>query len=465
MNPVLPLYYAAPDVEAHVFKTNPDRLYMYCSNDRIDGGGMDPYQNVFSTENLVHWMDHGIAFDARKEVTWTKQESLAAIDAIEKDGKYYYYFTSTLNGVSMQFVAFSDTPEGPFTNPKPIYGTEFPSCGDPAIFVDDDGKAYLYWGQFSLRSGQLMDNMYELIPETVNTMLITEDEHGFHEGSSMRKRGDTYYLIYADTDRGAPTCLSYAKSKSPLGPFTKGGVIIDNINSDIAAWNNHGSITCFHDQWYVAYHRPTLGFEMGGRRACLEPIEFDENGDIKEVLMTTQGVEGPISPLEWMDAYRACEFYRPAGLQGRPNIDGAFFWKRDITGWRENMYLGAIRHGNELGVRTAHVILEDVHSEYLTKFSPGEAAIYRYFDFGTPVCRFICEAASYIATTHLEIRLDAPDGQCIGTCVIEHTGGWQNWKEFSCEIAPVTGIHALYLVACKTGNGNRLCDLKRFRFE
>ena len=151
MNPVLPLYYAAPDVEAHVFKTNPDRLYMYCSNDRIDGGGMDPYQNVFSTEDLVHWMDHGIAFDARKEVTWTKQESLAAIDAIEKDGKYYYYFTSTLNGVSMQFVAFSDTPEGPFTNPKPIYGTEFPSCGDPAIFVDDDGKAYLYWGQFSLK--------------------------------------------------------------------------------------------------------------------------------------------------------------------------------------------------------------------------------------------------------------------------------------------------------------------------
>lgn len=442
MNPILPLDYAAPDVEAHAHKSNPNRMYLYCSNDRIDGGGMDPYQNVFSSEDLIHWTNHGIAFDARKEVTWTKQTSLAAIDAIERDGRYYYYFTSSLNGVNMQFVAFSDRPEGPFTDPRPIYGTEFPSCGD-----------------------RLKDNMYELEPETVNTMLLTEEEHGFHEGSSMRKRGALYYLVYADTDRGFATCLSYAKSRSPLGPFTKGGVIIDNINSDIAAWNNHGSITCFQGRWYVAYHRPTLGYEMGGRRACLEPITFDENGDIKEVLMTTQGVEEPLSPFEWMDAYRACEFYRPGGGNTRPDISGAFFWRQHITGWRKNMADGALKHANELGVRTAHMINQDVHSEYLTKFTPGEAAIYRYFNFDRPVTRFICEAASYIAVTRLELRLDAPDGECIGVCVIDHTGGWQNWKEFFCEVSPVSGVHALYLVAQKTDTGNRLCDLKRFRFE
>lgn len=86
MNPILPLYYAAPDVEAHVWKSDPDRVYLYCSNDRIDGGGMDPYQNCFSSADLMHWEDHGIAFDARTAVNWTKVDNLPAIDVAEKDG-------------------------------------------------------------------------------------------------------------------------------------------------------------------------------------------------------------------------------------------------------------------------------------------------------------------------------------------------------------------------------------------
>ena len=161
---------------------------------------------------------------------------LPAIDVAEKNGRWYYYFTAPVDGVMMQCVAFSDRPEGPFTNPVPIRGTEFPSCGDPSVLVDEDGKAYLFWGQFSLRGAQLKENMCELEEDTVDTMILTEQQHGFHEGSSIRRKGDTYYLLYADTDRGRPTCLSYAKSKSPLGPYVKGGVIIDNAACDIASW-------------------------------------------------------------------------------------------------------------------------------------------------------------------------------------------------------------------------------------
>ena len=87
MNPILPLYYAAPDGEAHVWKTNPDRMYPYASNDRIDGGGMDPWQNVWSSEDLVNWTDHGIRFDGRTACSWTSLHGLPAIDVIEKDGK------------------------------------------------------------------------------------------------------------------------------------------------------------------------------------------------------------------------------------------------------------------------------------------------------------------------------------------------------------------------------------------
>ncbi|MDO4283895.1 MAG: family 43 glycosylhydrolase [Eubacteriales bacterium] len=464
MNPILPLYYAAPDVEAHVWPQDPDRVYLYCSNDRIDGGGMDSYQNCFSSTDLVHWEDHGVAFDARKAVTWTKVDGLPAVDAAEKDGRYYYYFTAPVDGVLMQCVASSDRPEGPFTNPVPIKGTEYPSCGDPSVLVDDDGKAYLFWGQFSLRGARLKDNMCELEEDTVDTMVLTEQQHGFHEGSSIRKRGDTYYLLYADTDRGRPTCLSYAKSKSPLGPYVKGGVIIDNVNCDIASWNNHGSMLCFHDQWYIVYHRATLGLEMGGRRVCLEPITFDENGDIAEVQMTTQGIEAPLPAGEWTEAYRACEFLF-ADHSSHDGEGGAFFIHFPLRGWNKNMVDCGLRNAKDNGVRTAHRIRGDVHSEYLTRFVDGDAAIYRSLLFTGKEREFVCEAASYLALTRLELRLDAADGPCIGTCEISHSGGWEDWKEYRCRVEAVSGVHALYLVARDGGEGHRLCDLKRFRFE
>lgn len=465
MNPILPLYYAAPDVEAHVWKSDPDRVYLYCSNDRIDGGGMDPYQNCFSSADLMHWEDHGIAFDARTAVNWTKVDNLPAIDVAEKDGRYYYYFTAPVDGVLMQCVASSDRPGGPFTDPKPIVGTEFPSCGDPSVLVDEDGSAYLFWGQFYLRGGKLKDNMYELEPDTVDTMILTEQEHGFHEGSSIRRRGEYYYLLYADTTRGKPTCLSYAKSKHPLGPYVKGGVIIDNEKCDIISWNNHGSMLEFRGQWYIVYHRATLGREIGGRRVCLESITFDDNGDIREVCMTTQGTGKPLSAAEWIDAYRACEFDWGAAAEPAPEWT-PFFLHFPLRGWNQQMNEYRLKNAKDDGVRTAHVIKGDEHSEYLTRFADGDAAIFRYVHFTGEETEFVCEAASHRAETELWLRVDAVDGPLLGSCRITHSGGWADWKEYRCKVntKETAGDHALYLIAREGGDGHRLCDLKRFRF-
>lgn len=93
---------------------------------------------------------------------------------------------------------------------------------DPAIFLDDDGQAYYYWGQHSLRGGRLKENMRELEPGSVNRALLTESEHGFHEGASLRKRNGLYYLVYTDISGGRASCLSYAVSDNPLGPVYKG---------------------------------------------------------------------------------------------------------------------------------------------------------------------------------------------------------------------------------------------------
>lgn len=461
MNPILPLHYSAPDGEPHVWAEDPNTLYIYASNDRTGGFNMDPWQSVWSTKDLINWTEHKPGFDAREAVDFDQVEALPTSDCIEKNGKYYYYFTAA----GKQCVAFSDRPEGPFLHAKPIEGTEFPNCGDPAVFVDDDGSAYLYWGQFSLRGCRLKDNMYELDKETINTMLITEDEHGFHEGSSMRKRGDLYYLIYCDTDRGSATCLSYAVGKTPLGPFEKRGVIIDNIDCDISAWNNHGSIVCFHDQWYIVYHRACLGYEMGGRKACMEPIYFDENGDIKEVKMTTQGIEAPIDARKRMDAWRACCFYRE---KTQFDIGENFFWKYPVTGWRQTVARNSIRNEKDTGVRAFHYVEKGIHKEYLTKFKKGDSAVYRYLDFGNGVSKFRCSASSYLAHCRIEIHLDGADGPLIGSCKITDTNGFGPWnfQTFTCNVKPVTGVHEVCLTTypekgeCSTW----LCDLDWFEF-
>lgn len=462
MNPILPLYYSAPDGEPHVWKTDLDTLYLYASNDRTGSFGMDPWQSVWSTKNLTDWTEHKPGFDARTEVTFEKVYQLPASDCAEKDGKYYYYFTAG----GKQCVAVSDRPEGPFTDVKCIEGTDFPSCGDPAVFVDDDGSAYLYWGQFSLRGCRLKDNMYELDAATLNTMLITEEEHGFHEGSSMRKRGDLYYLIFCDTDRGAATCLSYAVGRSPLGPFEKRGVIIDNQECDLAAWNNHGSIVNFHEQWYIVYHRACFGVEMGGRKACIEPIYFDENGDIREVKMTTQGTDGPIQATKRMDAYRACAFYH-APDQGRA-LEDNFFWRMPLDGWRKTVYENSMKNKKDLGVRAMHYVENGVHKEYLTRFAAGDGAIYRYLDFGNGIDRFVCSASSYLAETELEIHIDGPEGPCIGRCLINDTNGFGpwNWQQFSCPVESVRGVHEVCLRTFPHDrHGGWLCDLDWFVFE
>lgn len=122
-------------------------------------------------------------------------------------------------------VAVSDSPVGPFTNPIQL------PCGgiDPAIFIDDDGQAYYYWGQLFSHGVKLNEDMISFNRDEIVDDLVTEEEHFFHEGSSMRKIGDTYYYVYADMERGKPTSLGYSTSKFPMGLFTYRGIIIEKV--------------------------------------------------------------------------------------------------------------------------------------------------------------------------------------------------------------------------------------------
>lgn len=291
-NPILPLEYHVPDSEGHVM---PDgKLYVYGSfDDREDVYCSEKY-HVVSTADMEHWIIHeeslngnqipwfnnpvapkypgidwshptpfiqkmiqrdlenGVDMKAKFEEAEKEEKEKPALlfapDCLERNGKYYLYFCMPDDS---EGVAMSDRPEGPFTNPIQL------PCGgiDPAIFIDDDGQAYYYWGQLFSHGVKLNEDMISFNRDEIVDDLVTEEEHFFHEGSSMRKIGDTYYYVYADMERGKPTSLGYSTSKSPMGPFTYRGIIIDNDGCDPASWNNHGSIECVNGQWYVFYHR------------------------------------------------------------------------------------------------------------------------------------------------------------------------------------------------------------------
>ena len=303
MNPLLAENCFMPDAEARVM---PDgRLYLYGSWDISESPDYCSHvMHCFSTDDMENWVDHGIIFrndETFYGIPWNKETRLYAPDAIEKDGKYYLYVCGSHKE---EGVAVADSPIGPFSEACKIEIADGDSI-DPSVFVDEDGQGYLFWGQFSLRGAKLSPDMKSIIPESLKEGILTEWEHGFHEGASIRRRGNKYYMVYTDISRGKATCMSYAISDSPLGPYKKCGVIIDNIYCDPNTWNNHGSIAKFKGQWYVFYHRSSQGMRTC-RRVCAEPIYFDEDGLIREVKQTSQGASAPIDAQFPIRARRAC---------------------------------------------------------------------------------------------------------------------------------------------------------------
>lgn len=376
-NPILPLEHHIPDCEGRVM---PDgKLYVYGSYDEREDMYCSEKYHVVSTPDMKHWTIHGISLTGQ-QISWFNNPDapkypgidwshptpfiqkmlerdreigvdrkaefentagrpqpplLFAPDCVYKDGKYYLYFCMPDDS---EGVAVSDRPEGPFNEPIQL------PCGgiDPTVLIDDDGQAYLYWGQLFSHGVKLNPDMRSFDPADIVDNLVTEEAHFFHEGSSVRKIGDTYYYVYADMERGKPSSLGYSTSKSPLGPFTYRGIIIDSGNCDPASWNNHGSIECFNGQWYVFYHRCSRGVQQY-RRLCVEKIEILPDGTIPEVKMTSQGVGDPFGPGEKIMGYHACEVY-----------GGCF------------------------------INVDEVYGEKLTNISDGGRAVFRYIKSDTP---------------------------------------------------------------------------------
>lgn len=425
LNPIAPPGIYIADPEARQMPNG--KIYVYGSRDVPGTAWCSTAYHVLSSYDLKHWDLDQFSFATQgkgKQTDYT-DDILYAPDCIYHNGKYYLYYCLASGGEN-EGVAVSESPYGPFRNGQPIKGI---TGIDPSVFIDDDGQAYLYWGQGHARGAKLSKDMRSIEGE-VHDNLLTYQEHYFNEGSSVRKINGTYYYVYGShSQHGESNCatLDYATGSTPFGPFTYRGVIIDNYESNRNVVNNHGSLLEVDGQWYIFYHRPTHdGSTM--RKVCLEPIFFNPDGSIRQAEMTTQGAGGPISPLLRMDAARACR------LKGNITV---------------RVYRPA----------------QDTPVEYLSDIRNGDCAWWKYYDFDrVQVTRFLCKTWGENRAARIEVRLDSPNGLLLGTCELSPSKGETAYRIHSIPIKPASGRHALVLVF-RGDPGVDLMNLEWLTFE
>ena len=285
---------------SHKFTADPaaivhnDVFYLYAGQDAGDGKGYHiPNWVVFSTEDMETWTEYPIPLKA-EDFKWSTGPSAWASEVVERDGKFYWYTSTehaTIPGKAMG-VAVSDSPTGPFVDARGSalvtndmttqWATHSWDDIDPTVFIDDDGQAYIYWGNLQCYYAKLKDNMIELDGEIMPVELPD-----FEEAPYIHKRGDWYYLSYASM---FPERTAYAMSKSITGPWEFKGLLNEVAGNSNT---NHQSIVEYKGDWYFVYHNGALPRNGGSylRSVCIDYLYYNEDGTMKRVQMTTEGVD------------------------------------------------------------------------------------------------------------------------------------------------------------------------------
>jgi beta-xylosidase len=301
---------AANPIISDVFTADPapmvvgDTLYLYTSHDEA-GPGEDAYvmKNwlCYSTTDMVNWKSHGVLLSP-ETFDWGDNHAYAG-QAVQRDGQFYWYVPMGWKGGGFAIgVAVSDSPSGPFRDaighplissdmtPDPV-GRQGQRITwddiDPTVFIDDDGQAYIFWGNTELRWAKLKSNMIEL-DGGINVV----DVPAFEEAAWVHKRGDIYYLSYAS---GFPERIAYATAKSINGPWEYQGIIKQLAGN--CSTNHHG-IVDYKGRSYIFYHDG--GLPSGGsyrRSTCVDYLLYDNRGRILPMEPTLEGVVHVDKPL------------------------------------------------------------------------------------------------------------------------------------------------------------------------
>ncbi|MBT1699972.1 glycoside hydrolase family 43 protein [Fulvivirgaceae bacterium PWU4] len=279
----------------HKFTSDPAAIvyngtvYLYTGHDESPPGTQGYVMNdwlCFSSEDMIHWKEHPVPLKA-KDFAWAKGDAYAS-QVAHRDGKFYWYAAVThasFKGGAIG-VAVASSPAGPFTDARGsalITNDEATrTIIDPAVFIDDDGQAFLFWGKSKCYYARLKRNMTELdgAPTEISVP-------GFEEGAHVHKRGEWYYLSYGFE---FPEKVAYAMSRSIDGPWEFKGILNELAGN---CQTNRPCIIDFKGTSYFIYHNG--GLPQGGshrRSVCIDHLYYNADSTMKRVIMTTEGVLG-----------------------------------------------------------------------------------------------------------------------------------------------------------------------------
>lgn len=509
-NPYLPLWEHIPDGEPYVFE-DPDqpgkyRVYIYGSHDSMitEYCGRELVVWSAAVDSLTQWRYDGEIFSVNKnaqgypfrpdslgDVLYAPDVTLVTSPDSEKT---YYLYPNNQAGGRGGMVCKGKRPDGPFevcnwstANPNETDGVlRF----DPAVFVDDDGRVYGYWGFERSYAAELdPTTMATVKPGTqvVEDMVSGRNQPGqfrFFEASSIRKVKDKYIFIYSrfteDGEFGLPTSnytLAYAYSNHPMGPFTYGGTIIDARARDVDEQGNviatatidgntHGSICEINGQWYVFYHRQT-GTDEYARQAMVAPIDVRvEEGaggkvEITEGEYTSEGfsLDG-LNPLERHSAGIACWY---TGT------------KRAVHEWPNNTFYGsyvAVSYGPDKNMEKPYALPSN--SNPVVNNTDGSIVGYKYFNFtatqGKQMQLLLNLVPAGIDGT-ISVMADSPwpsrGGMLLGELKLTADMP-QTETELAValpQLSTFSGKHAIFLTFASETKEKSLCTLQDFVFQ
>ena len=406
-NPIVQTSFT-PDPAPVVFG---DELWVFtgCDADGADNYVMTGWQ-AFSTTDMQNWTDHGRILED-DEFSWCTEKNAWASQCIERNGKYYFYFTTTTNGRAIG-VGVADSPEGPY---KDVLGK--PLCGpnwdyiDPTVIIDDDGQAYLMFGNPKCYYVKLKEDMVTLDGEIKQFDMTTEafgsGKRGsaYGEGPWIYKHDDLYYLVYASfygNDSGESQC--YSTAPSVTGPWTFRGQIQEQSN----CFTTHGGIIDYKGHSYFFYHKNGLsGGGVFDRSASCEEFTYNPDGTIPKVKFTNAGP----AQLEYVNPYQRME--------------------AEMINWSEGIKTEKIDAGT--------LAIGFIENNDYVKVSG--------IDFGESGAeKFYASVSSNGQGGTIELHLDSVTGTKIGSVEVPVTGGWQEWTTVDCAVSGATGTHDVYYV-------------------
>lgn len=393
-------------------------VYLYTSHDEDDASEFKMLNwKLYTSTDMVNWTDRGTVASLAT-FPWAVQSNDAwAPQVVERNGKFYLYAPISVPGwpKNVIAVAVADSPFGPFKDAlgHPLIDKAVDNI-DPTVFIDDDGQAYLYWGNPNLRYVKLNEDMISYAGGIVKVETKPEN---YQEGPWFYKRKGKYYMAYAS--HCCPEGIGYAMSSSPIGPWKYQGMI---MNSDNRSSGNHPGIIDYKGSSYVFGFNYRLNFSLTDahrerRSVCLAKLNYNP--------------DGKIPTLPW---------WNQDGVPQVGTVNPFVRTEAETIAWTS----GATTGPWTTGVRTAQ---NDKVGVYVTHITNGSYIQVRGIDFGDKqASAFSASVASGSREGVIELHLDRIDGPVIGTLEVQNTGGWDKWQTKVTTVSGADGVHDLYFL-------------------